>query len=98
MRKAVDFFSVMAGKAQQIKKSPTKTIIIDEWCKSQKFYPSAAAIYPILFQMCHNHKLHIAAMRNAAFGLKSYRSVSAGFWCQNRQMNLEDSKKFIANL
>lgn len=50
--------------------------------------------YPVIKAIAKKYDLKIAALRNSAFGNKSYRPLSAGFWSTSHCMNLTEAQSF----
>ncbi len=50
--------------------------------------------YPILVNLQKRFDLHLSALRDTAMSRDPYRKIASGFWTQNRNMELDEAKKF----
>ncbi len=71
-----------------------KSLIADK--DFERFEPNIynGSFYPIINKLCSKYNLHISTLKHAALGQKSYREIAAGFWAQNKNMSLDEAKKF----
>ncbi len=71
-----------------------KSLIADK--DFERFEPNIydGYFYPIINKLRSKYNLHISTLKRAALEPSPYREIAAGFWAQNKNMPLDEAKKF----
>ncbi len=79
---------------QRLKTKLVEPIILDSQFKKRVGIHCTTYLYPTYIKMCSKYNLHLSALRNCAFGQDYFRGVSAGYWAQNKKIELDEAKCF----